>query len=267
MFWDILIVAATGFTQLVVTWYGVHVSVQEHRIRNAFIIGIVGAIGIALTVYGALRTGAIQEKLQADITELKNGQQQANAGIQHIESTPPMVTVNPQINIPPTPAPKEHSKVDFVPPFESRVRPILPFAKDETPLVNVGFKNSGDFQVRPKQFHALVVVVPTDEQIGVFHKYRTQLSHTVAIVGGALNPHIDGTSYRTFKGLPLTDDDVSRLNNGTGMLCVIASMDWQDDSGHYETDFSQCLGAELPIPQGGFNWHVNPENDLEIKLH
>ena len=70
MFWDIWIAVGISLTQLVVTWYGVHVSVQEHRIRNAFIIGSVGLIGMILTVVGVVRTGSAVNAMQGQLDKI-----------------------------------------------------------------------------------------------------------------------------------------------------------------------------------------------------
>ncbi len=75
MFWDIAIVVGIGFTQVALTSYGHHVSINEARLRNAIVIAIVGAAGIGLTVSGAIRSGTSQQRLEADIAELKKGQQ------------------------------------------------------------------------------------------------------------------------------------------------------------------------------------------------
>src|SRR5690348_7068247 len=63
MFWDIFIALAVGITQLATTAYGVWVSVIEHRVRNAIIVGLVGAVGIGFTVAGTVRNSALQEEL------------------------------------------------------------------------------------------------------------------------------------------------------------------------------------------------------------
>jgi hypothetical protein len=71
MFWDILIVSGIGLTQLVITVYGVYVSVVDNRIRNAVIIGIVGAVGMGLTVWGGIRSSKAQQALQAQLDQIQ----------------------------------------------------------------------------------------------------------------------------------------------------------------------------------------------------
>jgi hypothetical protein len=71
MFWDIAIVFGIGLSQLFVTIYAVWVSVTENKLKTAAIIAVVGALGIVLTVYAAIRSGVSQQRLEADIAELK----------------------------------------------------------------------------------------------------------------------------------------------------------------------------------------------------
>jgi hypothetical protein len=99
MLWDILFAVGIGLTQLVLTWYGVHVSVRENRIRNAIIIALVGFVGIGLTVGGTIRNSINQDRLQAQLNKIQRNTEQ-----------PPTV----QVNVPPptvltTPIPKEAS--------------------------------------------------------------------------------------------------------------------------------------------------------------
>jgi ABC-type phosphate/phosphonate transport system permease subunit len=86
MLWDILFAAGIGLTQLVLTWYGVHVSVRENRIRNAIIIALVGFVGIGLTVGGTIRNSINQDRLQAQLNKIQRNTEQ-----------PPTV----QVNVPP----------------------------------------------------------------------------------------------------------------------------------------------------------------------
>jgi len=71
MLWDIAIVFGIGLSQLFLTIYAVWVSVTEDKLKIAFIMAVVGALGLALTVYGAIRSVGAQQKLEADIAELK----------------------------------------------------------------------------------------------------------------------------------------------------------------------------------------------------
>jgi hypothetical protein len=249
----------TGFLGWRVTVDGVR---EERKKVYEWLFALASLIGIVAVGIAAYRGTQISH----DLADLKQGQQKANIGIQHIESTPPSVTFNPQITIPQTPARKEHTRVTFAPPFPDPVFPLLPYHKDEKPAINVGFGNGGDYPVRPGRLHIQVLVVTTDEMLTVFPKHVSELKSHFRSGGGVINPHSGSVTYYTELGPALTDDDVSKLNNGDKVICAIAFVDWRDDTGHYETDFSQCFAAELPRPNGGFNWHINPEDNIEHRL-
>lgn len=92
--WDILIASGIALAQLVITWYGVHVSVSENRIRNAVIIGAIGAVGIGLTIFGAIRSGMAQQALQKQLDAIQRNTEKPQPA--------PVVNVNaPPVNFPP----------------------------------------------------------------------------------------------------------------------------------------------------------------------
>jgi hypothetical protein len=77
--WDILIVIGAGLSQLVVTWYGVHVSVKENRVRNAVVIALIGIAGIALTVWATIRSMSAQEHLQTQLDQIQHNTERSSA--------------------------------------------------------------------------------------------------------------------------------------------------------------------------------------------
>ena len=185
MFWDILIAAGIGAVQLVITWYAVHISVKENRVRNAFIIGVVGFIGIALTIYGAIRSGTTQIKLESDIAELKNGQKTTNAGIQHIEQTPPP---SPVINVNPPPAPAPTLRADIAldkiesawdGPTMVDGRLTLAgalFAVDRRAFFNIYFINNGSARADDMNTVGLVYITSTATEKELTAKFRKYFS-------------------------------------------------------------------------------------------
>ncbi|MGE5736665.1 MAG: hypothetical protein ACM34E_16350 [Acidobacteriota bacterium] len=96
MLWDILIAAGNALIQIVLTWFGIHVSVQENQRRNAIVIGIAGVIGVTLTMYGVVRNSQSQKSLQ---TQLNTIQQNTEKPIQPpiVNVAPPQISVNPSI--------------------------------------------------------------------------------------------------------------------------------------------------------------------------
>lgn len=256
MLGDVLIAVVTGFTQLVLTWYGIHVSVRENRMRNAFIIGFVGAIGIAFTVWGAIRSGNYQRKLEFDIASLERGQQTANEGIQKIENAPP-----PTVTVDTRP---KHAHIDFdSPPNLVNGYPMFPFHVGQEPALNMGFRNGSDEVPALKTTkHALVVVVPVADMQKSFDRYLVNIKQTSFSHLDTINPRADG-GYHSHWADPLTADDVLQLNKGQKAVCGLALITWQDETGKYETDFGECL---LKESTGNFNWHKLAIDQRETKL-
>jgi hypothetical protein len=238
MFWDVFIAIGIGFSQLALTWYGVHVSVEKHRIRNALIIGVVGLAGISLTVFGAIRNSAVQQALQTQLTQIQKNTEQP-----------------PVINFPPPPP--RHSRLAFEH-TDVTGHPLLPLHKGEPPSINIKYWNVGNFTVSGNRQAGMVVTVPLEDVPHVFRKYRGGLSLSPA--AGVLNP--TGYLYGTYSGLPLTDEDIRKINNREKAICGVGLVDWEDETGSYETDFSQCLVAES---DGVFNWHMSEMNNVEHK--
>ncbi len=253
MLWDILIAAGVAITQLIITWYGVSVSFQEKRLRIAIIIGLVGGLGIGLTIWGVIRSGTTQTKLEADITELKNGQQMANAGIKQIENTPPTVTVPVTVN---EPSQIKHTSLHFMKPELSKF-PFLPFHAGQQLVLNMGFINSGDFAILNVKSDHVIVLTDIKDINHVFAKHRKELNPKN--ISGQMNAHIGVVSWHTYFGPTLTDDDIPKLNSQEKAVCGLGIAYWKDESGNYETDMSQCFVV-------GESWDAGAENDRERKL-
>jgi hypothetical protein len=250
MFRDISIVAAIGVTQAVITVYGIILSLQKQRLRTGFVIGLIGAIGIALNVWGAIRSSRSQQALQTQVDRIQLNTEQ-----------PPKVTVN----VPSQPIPKQHTHVDFVTPLPTQADLFLPYRKGETPSINVRYRNGGDFPIRDGRMKVKIIIIPFIENSIVFRKYRNKLNAESSTILGVSNSH-SNIGYHTYYGPALSDEDVTKLNNAEEVLCAIGILDWRDDSGRYETDVAQCVMAEQPVAVGIFNWHVGAENNGEHKL-
>lgn len=88
MVWDILLAVGIGATQLAITVYVVIVSIKENRIKTAVTIGIVGLLGIGLTVVGTVRNVRSQNKLVEEIRTIRedvNKNQNASVGLYDIQ--------------------------------------------------------------------------------------------------------------------------------------------------------------------------------------
>src|SRR5580692_118946 len=128
MSWDIAIIAGVAIAQLILTWYGVHVSVEKKRVRNAIVIGVVGGLGIALTIWGGIRNDKAQQSLQNQLDTIQRNTEK------------PQPT--PVVNVLP-PLATEHTHGDWIGPQPVKNNPLLPLYEGERPYVNFGFRNVG----------------------------------------------------------------------------------------------------------------------------
>jgi hypothetical protein len=160
----------------------------------------VGALMMALISIQTVVNEHAQQKLQGQLDK-----------IQHNTETPPTVTVNPQINLPPPLAPKEHTRVQFMELQTTTELPLLPYRKDEKPAIAIGYLNVGEFPVADSKLAAKAVVAPLDDYAKIFKKYRPSLNFPGSLSAGTFNPHIGRALYHTFFGPSLTEEDVSKL--------------------------------------------------------
>ena len=246
MLWDILIVVGIGFSQIVTAWYGIHVSVKENRMRNAIIIGIVGAVGIGLTVWAAIRSGTAQAELKSQLTT-----------IQHNTETPPRVTVNvPPLSpvvIPPSAPPVRADVVlhevsggikqslNGIPTGVTAV-----YRLGETALINIYFMNSGTadadmdgaakIYLVPERSEKTEKALTADFNKFVMHRTPTPspLQH-----GGQQFSWFSGQSEKT-----ITQEDIDRLKNGSTILYLYFEVEYKDPTGHHYQHY--CRWAQPP---------------------
>jgi hypothetical protein len=157
--WDIVIAAGVASSQLIITWYGVNVSVAENRFRNAIVIGSIGAAGIFLTVWGTVRAGQAQTKLEAQLEK-----------IQKQTAVPPNVLVN----IPPQAAPIVNVRPSAPP------KPTASVAEARTVS---GFKAPNTTDPRAAGHEILMDGVRGQDQTpGEFRKVQNQIGHPARFV-------------------------------------------------------------------------------------
>jgi hypothetical protein len=162
----------------------------------------------------------------------------------------------------------EHTVFDFDQPFyPTDLPPQTPFREGQVPTLDLGFSNNGDFIVHnPDQAFYMAVVPHAAVYDNLFEKYRNHLvlnepdwfktdfpPHTT--------PHQH--AYLRYHGSKLTQEDASGLNDGSEVLAVVGLAVWQDKSGRYENHFSQYLRRDQ---NGTYNWHLENENQREIRL-
>jgi hypothetical protein len=243
MLWDILIAAGVAFTQLVITIYGVTLSVQEKRLKIAFIIGLVGVLGIGLTVWGAIRNGISQQKLEADLTELKKGQQTTNSGIEEIKTNPPVVNVSPPVVnvLPPTQA--VHANVVLVA-FQSShnvpktvngvtisVHPLLVVGKPV--MENFQFTNTGTATADKLGGYSRIYISGDSEE-NLTKKFKREFD-TKKTSGGTLQAGgIEGFWFTAQSESAVTENDINQILDEKQHLYAFFAITYRDPNGtHY----------------------------------
>ncbi|MHB8525873.1 MAG: hypothetical protein ACYDD2_06925 [Candidatus Acidiferrales bacterium] len=232
MVWDVLVGVGIGASQLIITLYAVDISVKEHRKRNAVVIGLLGLVGIGLTLFATIRNGVAQKRLEAQIR---------------------VITQNTQLSV--------HGRIAFDIPGQIITMPLLPFKKSEVPALNIGFHNAGKVPITGDVLSAALVVVPTESVDKAFQEYQSRITQRAS--GGTLVPG-DPMAFYTVVGEPLKSNDIPKLEDGTEALCVIGAIRWKDATGTYETDIARCYVAET---KGVFQWHILAEDNREVPVH
>jgi hypothetical protein len=248
---DILLAAGITAISLWLAYLGVSVTLhpptekEQVSLKRRFLI--LGFVAVGLTIFQGIRAGIAQKEL---LEAIHNNPAKIEVNVP--QSPPPNVTVNP------VPAQK-HAHVTFKGMVPTNGYPLRPFHQGQEPKINTEIENYDDIPVMDTKMAGRVVVSPVAYIDGVFKKYRNTLKPS----GGNGTLSFGNTSYRTFSGSPLTDDDVIGLDKGEKALCTIEIIQWNDETGYYETHFSQCFAVQ---PTGELSMLLTPENNKEIKL-
>ena len=254
MWTDILIVVLVAVTQLVITWYGVHISVPEHRARNGLVIGIIGVIGVCIAGWGAYRSIQGQEKLQAQLDK-----------IQHNTETPPLPPVV-NVTVPPTSPPPAHTHVAYLAIPDAAQKSNSPMymavKEGEKPTAPVAFTNVGAYAVEEPADACAIVLTPPKNIDAALLKARREMK--ISPASGAIPANWNLGGYHTATGPTITADDVKKFVAGDLDVCVFGAVRWKDATGRYETHFAQCL--EIESDRTHANWHSPKENNLEVAL-
>jgi hypothetical protein len=252
MFWDIAIVAGIALSQLFVTIYAVWVSVTENKIKIAFVIGVIGALGIALTVWGAIRSGTAQAALQSQLDKIENN-----------TKNPPSVTVNPQINVPApvVPAPKADLVLDsFISAYTSKSdnSPIM-FIVGKPAELDFNFRNVGNGRADEIWNAGKIFLATTETEKELTDTFKTEtakelrnpqirahMEHGIMEPGGGE----DSKMWFTVRSnRNVTTDDVAKLTDGSETLYFFVSLSYHDPQGsHYihKCEFLQPLRPNEP---------------------
>jgi hypothetical protein len=263
---EILIAVAAGICQLALTWYAVDISVKENRKRNAVIIGLVGALGIGLTVISTIRNASAQNALESNLKQIR-----------HNTETPPQVTVNPpQVSLNPNiqivqPPERLHTHVQFLNPDSAPQpnAPTLPFKEDRPVAVNIGFANFGDEVADNCNYGASIHL-----QRGRANEdamFKNFVGSTTMYKCQQMMPRSQGTygyQYHTYTTAALSASDVLQLYRDEAAICATARVLWTDKTGHYRTEYCACLESSYPtFPNSPtMTWHSCTEHNGETKL-
>jgi hypothetical protein len=239
--WDVLIAAGVAVVQLVITWYAVDVSLREKRVKNAAIIGLIGALGIGLTIWGAVRNGIAQGELNDKLSK-----------IQHNTETPPQVTVNVPSAAPPNVFVTGErlqgalgiSKVEFPPSLSAK-----PFQ------VNVHLANVGQAPIDNVFFWETAIFRPIGQIESIADSNRADRSvykellksGKEGVEDAKRNGHsplhfaIDEDHWGTMTLYP-TDKDVSGTLDGTTRLYFFTYAEWN----HGKQQYIACRWLQPP---------------------
>jgi hypothetical protein len=259
MLWDVLIAIGIGLSQLALAWYAVHISVKENRKRNAVIIGIVGVLGISLTVFATVRTGMTQKDLEARLEKIqKNTETPPQVTVNVPQSAPPQIIVNPLRNT------SRRISAGFVqfarmPEFidGGRIAQGVPITANLF-LMNRGSEPVDNFK---RVFGVALVPVKdkdanqADREVhSAFSKSVLKSSKMDNQQGTTLN--VGDIAWNTLSTPALTKEQVDQLLNGGLRFYVYGWARWKDGL----HDFDSCLWLQSPsVPQIDSNtavWHV-----------
>lgn len=256
MLWDVLLAIGIGITQVILTWYGVHVSVQENRIRNAVVIGLVGVIGIGLTVIGTVKNGLSQRALEGKLEKIqKNTEAPPQVTVNIPPNAPPQIVVNP-------PTTSHHISGGFVqfarmPEFlnNGQIAEGMPITTNLF-LINRGSEPVDNFV---RNFAIALVSIKDKDADQVDREVRAAFSKNAkkdASKAKGLSLNVGDIAWNTLSTPSLTKAQVDEMMRGTLRFYVYGWSRWKDEL----HDFDECIWLQPPsVPQIDSNkavWHV-----------
>jgi len=174
-----------------------------------------------------------------------------------------MTAVASTFTIPPV---SQHTHVEYFPVSEANrllgiVQPAL--RAGDIPTVPIAFKNVGGFAVQQPTDSVLLTLVSAKKAQSAFRDLRNTFVKSNG-PSGSLPAGSQQGAFHTAVGPKLSDDDISKINVGDLYLCGFGAVRWSDETGRYETHFSQCLEPEPDHKSA--NWHLLRENNEEQKI-
>jgi hypothetical protein len=238
MFWDILVASGIGITQLVLTWYGVYVSVAEHRIRNAIFIGVVGFVGVGLTIVGVVRNSIEQGELRTELGEIKKNT-------------------------------RLHGSIKIEPKANSEALP-LPLSDTRPLRLNFMYLNIGNQEAKNDKLFAQSFLeygnpgVPATVE-NVWAKFSQYIRNTdnKHLPGGGMSFGIPFFSTNEPPFTTLTGDQIKDIGESKAHIFLAVSMPFEDDRGKHVQE--ACFWIQQPATPAS-PWHDCGIHDTEITL-
>jgi hypothetical protein len=221
---DILIAFGIALSQLAITWYGVHISVRENRIRNAIIIGIVGLAGITLTVLGTIRNGVTQRDLVSRLAKIQEYSK-----------------------------PESDIELDMITPGYT----VGPFVEGKRAFMFVYWVNRGTLNVVNLHAASKLYMGPDNSdgtQEAIINDWMTISGPDLLNKTPAATLSRGGTARALVSayGPTLSREDLDNLHTGKTLMYLVSQLTFFDKNGYH--DIQRCGFLQPPAWEPDF-WH------------
>jgi hypothetical protein len=258
MFWDVLIAIGIGVVQLVITWYAVDITLKEKRIKTAVTIGILGLLGIGLTVFATIRNSLTQKGLEVRLEKIqRNTETPPQVTVNVPQSAPPQIIVNPQQN---TSRRVTAGFIQFarMPEFLNNGR-----VAEGTPITtNLFLMNRGSEPVDNFTRYLGIGLVSIKEKDAnqvdreIHSAFSKDAVKTIKTSKRGVTLNVGDVAWNTLSTPVLTKEQADQLLNGTLRFYVYGWARWKDEL----HDFDSCMWLQAPsvaqIDSNTAVWHV-----------
>ncbi|MBZ5666969.1 MAG: hypothetical protein LAO30_20470 [Acidobacteriia bacterium] len=229
-------------------------SIAEKHLKVAAILALVGGIGVALTIWGAVRSGTAQAALQAQIDRIEK----------HTE-IPPTVTVNPpvvNVNQPPAVLRAELGFEKLVSSYDGTaiingnqvaIHPMLLIGRPVSQ--NLYFTNTGTAIADKMTGVGIVYIASTETEQELTAKFKQALHKLKYGNFGTLETAGRSEFWftATSEGV-ITQDDMEKIRKGAERIYLFASVEYRDPSGAHYAHY--CRSLQTPAMNGeDAIWH------------
>lgn len=259
---DVMITAGIAVAQLITTIYGVLVSIAEKHLRVAAVLGLVGGIGVALTVWAAIRNDRAQTGLQTQLNQIQKNTEKPQPA--------PIVNVNP----PPVYFPPQEAFMTLID------RKLNPVKISDHIGVNFTSKNlSGAVSANSEVGWSTVYVVetkqtgmgtsgkewmvPSDVEDDYFVRFLKEVAKTPPAGDRMYGPN--ETTWTTALGPELDEQMSKELTNQTKAILHVVEYRWNDSAGVHINDVCEWLQPNSFLPNNPEVWHYCSRHNGEVK--